>query len=68
MVPDKVETFKYCRSSGKVFYPENPEVRAFIMKVMTDKMIYGQAVTRIDPTSFYEETDKEPVDWWRFTK
>ena len=35
-------------------YPENPEVKAFLMQVMTDQMIYGQAVTRIDPKEIFK--------------
>ena len=31
-------------------YPENPEVKAFFMQIMIDQMIYGQTVTRIDPS------------------
>ena len=43
---------------ARSIYPENPEVKAFYIKMMTDKMIYGQAITRIDSTSFYKETYK----------
>ena len=35
-------------------YPENPEVKAFILQMTTDQMIYGQAVTRVDPREIFK--------------
>lgn len=35
-------------------YPENPEVKAFLMQVMTDQLIYGQAVTRVAPGDIFK--------------
>lgn len=37
-------------------YPSNPDVMAFYMQVVTDYMISGRAVTRIDPSEFYKES------------
>ena len=35
-------------------YPRNPEVNAFMMQVMTDHMIYGQSVVRVNPAEMYK--------------
>ena len=35
-------------------YPRNPEVNAFLMQVMTDQMIYGQSVVRVNPAEMYK--------------
>jgi hypothetical protein len=37
---------------AKECYHESPEVRAFLMKIAVDKMIYGKAITVIDPQNF----------------
>lgn len=34
---------------AKLVYPENPDVFAFLCKEITDLMISGKAITRIDP-------------------
>ena len=44
---------------AKKVYPENPEVWAFMSKIMADTMITGQAITRIDPMKFLKETNAE---------
>ncbi len=31
-------------------YPENPEVTAFYLQIITDQIIYGKSFVRIDPT------------------
>lgn len=39
---------------GRKIYPENPEVMAFYVKVMSDQMIYGGSVVRVAPDEFKE--------------
>jgi len=39
---------------AKKIYPESPEVRAFYMKQLSDMMIYGNVITRVD----YSNTKK----------
>jgi len=34
-------------------YPENPEVFAFMMKIMMDQMITGGSIVRIDPRNTF---------------
>ena len=36
-------------------YPENPRVAEFLMKSMTDYMIYGQSITHVDIKDYYKE-------------
>ena len=33
-------------------YPESEAVKAFIMQLVVDQMIYGKSVTRINPKKF----------------
>ena len=42
---------------GRRIYPENPEVMAFYMQMMSDQMIYGNAITRIDPEKLFNPDD-----------
>ena len=46
-------------SLAKKVYPENPEVWAFMSKIIVDTMITGQAVTRVAPEKFLKETNAE---------
>lgn len=39
-------------------YPAHPETTAFLMQQMTDYMIYGKHVMRVDPDSFNEQDEK----------
>ena len=39
---------------GMKIYPDNPEVKAFIVQQILDQMICGQSITRIDPSKFQE--------------
>lgn len=34
---------------GQKIYPENPEVKAFWLQIISDQMIYGNSVVRINP-------------------
>ena len=43
---------------GKRIYPENPEVKEFIMQVLMDKAIYGQSITRVNPTETWIENNE----------
>ena len=40
---------------AKKCYPENPEVRAFLVKQFTDALIYGRVITRVGPEKFAKE-------------
>ena len=39
---------------AKKAYPENPKVRAFFLKQMTDAMIYGGSIQHVDYSDFYK--------------
>lgn len=38
-------------------HPRNPDVTAFQVQLMTDAMIYGRAVVRVNPMDEFKETD-----------
>lgn len=40
-------------------YPRNPEVNAFLMQLMTDQMIYGQSVVRVNQEEIYKTPNAE---------
>jgi len=37
---------------AKIIYPENPEIKAFFLKIIMDYMILGESIIRINPENF----------------
>lgn len=61
---DKPKFFELRRRLAKLFvdiarriYPVSPEVNAFYIQMMTDQMVLGQCMTRIDPSLYYMTKD-----------
>lgn len=44
---------------ARKIYPANPELNAFMLQMLSDQMIYGQSIVRVNPTKFM---DAENVD------
>ncbi len=44
---------------AKKIYPENPEVQAFYLKLLSDYMIYGGAVTHINMSEMLKDEAKD---------
>ena len=46
---------------ARFVYPENPEVKAFIMRALMDEVICGASLTRIDPFAIFK-TEAKPTE------
>ena len=43
---------------ARKLYPESDHVKSFYLDCMTDHVIYGRTVVRIDPSAMYQDVDK----------
>lgn len=51
----KLSTF-FVRIARRI-HPQNPDVTAFHLQLMSDAMIYGRAVVRMDPMDEFKDTE-----------